>query len=94
MVFSVINYDELSLKNDIHKLLSKYISSKKKEINIKFIETTILNKVREKYKGIKRSLNPINKNKQKSLIKIIYSIPTNPNNINSYLNLNQNQKKM
>ena len=91
-VFSVINYDELSLKNDIHKLLSKYISSKKKEINIKFIETTILNKVREKYKVIKRSLNPINKNNQKSLIKIIYSIPTNPNNINSYLNLNQNHK--
>ena len=93
-VFSVINYDEASLKNDIHKLLSKYISNKKKEINIKYIETTILNKVREKYKSKKRALNPINikKQKQKSLIKIIYSTPTNPNNINSYLNINKKNK--
>jgi hypothetical protein len=93
-VFSVINYDEVSLKNDIHILLSKYISNKKKEINIKYIETTILNKVREKYKAKKRALNPINikKQKQKSLIKIIYSTPTNPNNINSYLNINKKNK--
>ena len=88
-VFSLINYDEHSLKNDIHNLLSKYIYNKKKEINIKYIETTILNKVREKYKVLKKPLNPINKNKNKSLIKIIYS---SPNNLNSYLNLNQKTK--
>ena len=88
-VFSLINYDEHSLKNDIYNLLSKYIYNKKKEINIKYIETTILNKVREKYKVLKKPLNPINKNKNKSLIKIIYS---SPNNLNSYLNLNQKTK--
>ena len=88
-VFSLINYDEHSLKNDIHNLLYKYIYNKKREINIKYIETTILNKVREKYKVLKKPLNPINKNKNKSLIKIIYS---SPNNLNSYLNLNQKTK--
>ena len=83
-VFSLINYDEFSLKSDIHNLLSKYISNKHKEINIKYIETTILNKVRQKYKILKTPLNPINKNKK--LIKIIYS---SPNKINTYLNLNK-----
>ena len=86
-VFSLINYDENSLKNDIHNLLAKYISNKHREINIKYIETTILNKVREKYKGFKKPLNPVNKNKK--LIKIIY--PTH-NKYNSYLNLNKKSK--
>ena len=83
-VFSVINYDEHSLKSDIHNLLSKYISNKHKEINIKYIETTILNKVREKYKSFKAPLNPINSYKNKRLIKIISS---SPKYSNSYLNL-------
>ena len=48
-IFSFINYDDDSLKNDIHFLLSKYISNNKKQINIKYIENTLLNKVREKY---------------------------------------------
>ena len=86
-VFSVINYDENSLKNDIHSLLAKYISNKHREINIKFIETTILNKIREKYKKFKKPLNPINKNKK--LIKLIYP---SPNRYNSYLNLNKKSK--
>ena len=37
-VFSVINYDENSLKTDIHQLLSKYISNKHKEINISILK--------------------------------------------------------
>ena len=86
-VFSLINYDENSLKNDINSLLAKYISNKHREINIKYIETTILNKVREKYKRYKKQLKPVNKNKK--LIKIIY--PTH-NKYNSYLNLNKKSK--
>ena len=88
-VFSLINYDEYTLKNDIHNLLSKYISNRHKEINIKFIETTILNKVRQKYKVLKAPLNPVNKNKNINLIKIINS---SPNKANSYLNINKNTK--
>ena len=88
-VFSLINYDEYTLKNDIHNLLSKYISNRNKEINIKFIETTILNKVRQKYKVLKAPLNPVNKNKNINLIKIINS---SPNKANSYLNINKNTK--
>ena len=60
-VFSFINYDDFSLKNDIHLLLSKYISNDKKEINIKYIETTLLNKVREKY----RRRSPMKENQKK-----------------------------
>ena len=82
-VFSVINYDELSLKNDIKSLLSKYIYNKNKEINIKYIETTILNKIREKYKKFKSPLSPI-KNKNTKLIKIVYD---SPKTYHSYLNL-------
>ena len=88
-VFSVINYDESSLKNDIHNLLSKYISNKNKEINIKYIEAIILNKVKQKYKILKAPLNPVNKNNNKKLIKLIYS---SPNKINTYLNINKNTK--
>ena len=70
-VFSFINYDEFSLKNDIHFLLSKYVSNNKKEINIKYIETTLLNKVREKYRR-KSLLKYNNQNIQKNnLIKVI-----------------------
>ena len=75
-VFSFINYDENSLKNDIHFLLSKYISNNKKEINIKFIETTLLNKVREKYRRkspFKWSNNNLYDKQDKNLIKIINS---------------------
>ena len=85
-VFSVINYDKYSLKNDINSLLSKYISNKNNEINIKYIETTILNKIREKYKTFKFRLNPI-RNKNKNLIKIVYS---SPNTHHAYLNLGKN----
>ena len=88
-VFSVINYDEYSLKNDIQNLLSKYISNSQKEINIKYIESTILNKIREKYKTFKAPLNPI-KNKNNKLIKIEYS---SPNKYNSYLNLDKKSEK-
>ena len=86
-VFSLINYDEYTLKNDIHSLLSKYISNKNKEINIKYIETTILNKVRQKYKVLKTPLNPVNK--KNNLIKIISS---SPNSANTYLNINKSSK--
>ena len=69
-VFSFINYDEDSLKNDIHFLLSKYISNNRKEINIKYIETTLLNKVREKYR--RKSPFKIKKNLyDKNLIKVV-----------------------
>ena len=88
-VFSLINYDEFTLKSDIHNLLAKYISNKQKEINIKYIETTILNKVRQKYKILKTPLDPINKRKNKKLIKIVYS---SPNKINTFLNPNKNIK--
>ena len=81
-VFSVINYDEDSLKTDIHYLLSKYISNKHKEINIKYIETTILNKIRDKYKN--RKFKSPKQNKNKSLIKIVNS---SPNKYQSYLDL-------
>ena len=71
-VFSFVNYDEFSLRNDIHFLISKYVSSNKKEINIKYIETTLLNKVREKYR--RKSPIKVNKNtKKNNLIKIINS---------------------
>ena len=83
-VFSLISYDEYTLKNDIHSLLSKYISNKNKEINIKSIETTILNKVRQKYKVLKTPLNPLNK--KNNLLKIINSSPNSPN---TYLNINK-----
>ena len=71
-VFSFINYDELTLKNDINCLLAKYISNNKKEINIKYIETTLLNKVREKYRR-RSPFKTIKKNKSKNnnLIKVI-----------------------
>ena len=71
-VFSFVNYDEFSLRNDIHFLISKYVSSNKKEINIKYIETTLLNKVREKYR--RKSPIKVNQNvKKNNLIKIINS---------------------
>jgi len=71
-VFSFINYDEFTLKDDIHFLLSKYISNNKKEINIKYIETTLLNKVKEKYR--RKSPFKIKKNLyDKNLIKIVNS---------------------
>ena len=95
-IFSLINYNECLLKSDIHKLISKYISSKKKEINIKFIETTILNKVREKYKHFKnRPLEPIGNTKNRSLIKLVYPTQKHSNSkyyVNSYLNLNPKTK--
>ena len=75
-VLSFINYDEHSLKNDIHFLLSKYISNNKKEINIKYIETTLLNKVREKYRRkspFKWSNNNLYDKPDKNLIKIVNS---------------------
>ena len=81
-VFSVINYDENSLKTDIHQLLSKYISNKHKEINIRYIETTILNKIRDKYK-YKKFKSPT-QNKNKNLIRIVNS---SPNKCQSYLDL-------
>ena len=91
-VFSLINYDENSLKTDIHFLLSKYISNKHKEINIKYIETTILNKIRDKYK-YKKFKSPT-QNKNKNLIRIVDS---SPNKYQSYLDLikhkaNSNEK--
>ena len=88
-VFSLINYDEHSLKTNIDNLLSKYISNRHKEINIKYIETTILNKVRQKYKVLKTPINSIKRNNNKRLVKIIYSYP---NQFNSYLNLNKKIK--
>ena len=81
-VFSVINYDEISLKSDIHQLLSKYISNKHKEINIRYIETTILNKIRDKYK-YKKFKSPA-QNKNKNLIRIVNS---SPNKSQSYLDI-------
>ena len=73
-VFSFINYDETMLKNDIHYLLSKYISNNKKEINIKYIETTLLNKVREKYRRNSPFKATQKKNpKNNKLIKVINS---------------------
>ena len=81
-VFSVINYDENSLKTDIHQLLSKYISNKHKEINIRYIETTILNKIRDKYRY--RKFKSPTQNKNKNLIKIVNS---SPNKSQSYLDL-------
>ena len=87
-VFTVINYDEYSLRNDIYSLLAKYISNRHKEINIKFIETTILNKVRKKYKEMKTPLKPIKKNSR--LIKIINPSPANK--VNSFLDLNKKTK--
>ena len=71
-VFSFVNYDEFSLRNDIHFLISKYVSNNKKEINIKYIETTLLNKVREKYR--RKSPVKVNQNmKKNNLIKVINS---------------------
>ena len=81
-VFSVINYDENSLKADIHQLLSKYISNKHKEINIRYIETTILNKIRDKYKY--RKFKSPTQNKNKNLIRIVNS---SPNKYQSFLDL-------
>ena len=81
-VFSVINYDENSLKTDIHHLLSKYISNKHKEINIRYIETTILNKIRDKYKYYK--FKSPTQSKNKNLIKIVNS---SPNKYQSYLDI-------
>ena len=81
-VFSVINYDENALKTDIHQLLSKYISNKHKEINIRYIETTILNKIRDKYRY--RKFKSPTQNKNKNLIKIVNS---SPNKSQSYLDL-------
>ena len=93
-VFSLINYDENSLKTDIHFLLSKYISNKHKEINIKYIETTILNKIRDKYKY--RKFKSPTQNKNKNLIRIVDS---SPNKYQSYLDLikhktNSNEKNI
>ena len=75
-VFSFIKYDENSLKNDIHFLLSKYISNNKKEINIKYIEATLLNKVRDKYRRkspFKWANNNLYDRPDKNLIKIVNS---------------------
>ena len=83
-VLSFINYDEFSLKNDIHHLLAKYISDNKKEINIKYIETTLLNKVREKYRRKTPSRFRYNKN----LIKILDS----SSNKNIYIKREEDKK--
>ena len=75
-IFSFINYDDDSLKNDIHFLLSKYISNNKKQINIKYIENTLLNKVREKYHNkspYKLNNNNLYDKNDKKLIKIVNS---------------------
>ena len=88
-VFSFINYDDFTLKNDIHSLLSKYISNNKREINIKYIETTLLNKVRAKYRK-KSPLKPINKNlNNNKLIKIINS----PSKKNFYIKIEETNTK-
>ena len=88
-VFSFINYDDFTLKNDIHSLLSKYISNNKREINIKYIETTLLNKVRAKYRN-KGPLKPINKNlNNNKLIKVINS----KSNKNIYIKREDTNKK-
>ena len=81
---SFINYDEFSLKNDIHRLLTKYISNNKKEINIKYIETTLLNKVREKY----RRKTPLKVNNKKNLIKIVDP----PSRRNIYIKKEENKE--
>ena len=52
-VFKVINYDEESLKSDMIALIPKSISKLNNSINFKYIETTILNKIRSKYKKFK-----------------------------------------
>ena len=88
-VFSFIDYDDSTLKNDIHSLLSKYISNNKREINIKYIEATLLNKVRAKYRK-KSALKPINKNlNNNKLIKIINS----PSKKNIYIKREETNTK-
>ena len=87
-VFKAIKYDDLSLRFDISNILSKYLSTKEKKINIKYIEMTILNKIREKYRKERSPLNAINY-KSHRLIKL----PTTNKSI-SYINLDQeNQEK-
>ena len=87
-VFKAIKYDDLSLRFDISNILSKYLASKGKKINVKYIEMTILNKIREKYRKERSPLNAINY-KSHRLIKL----PT-ANKTISYINLDQtNQEK-
>ena len=87
-VFKAIKYDDLSLRFDISNILSKYLATKGKKINVKYIEMTILNKIREKYRKERSPLNAINY-KSHRLIKL----PT-ANKTISYINLDQtNQEK-
>jgi hypothetical protein len=68
--------------------LSKYLATKEKKINVKYIEMTILNKIREKYRKERSPLNEINY-KSHRLIKL----PITNKSI-SYINLDQiNQEK-
>ena len=86
-VFKAIKYDDLSLRFDISNILSKYLSTKEKKINIKYIEMTILNKIREKYRKERSPLNAINY-KSHRLIKL----PTTNKSI-SYINLDQEKNR-
>jgi hypothetical protein len=68
--------------------LSKYLGTKEKKINVKYIEMTILNKIREKYRKERSPLNAINY-KSHRLIKL----PTANKSV-SFINLDQaNQEK-
>ena len=87
-VFKAIKYDDLSLRFDISNILSKYLAAKGKKINVKYIEMTILNKIREKYRKERSPLNAINY-KSHRLIKL----PTANKSV-SFINLDQaNQEK-
>jgi len=87
-VFNAIKYNEFDLRFDISNILSKYLGTKEKKINIKYIEITILNKIREKYR---KQRSPLNENNYKShrLIKL----PTTNKSV-SFMNLDElNQEK-
>ena len=88
-VFNVINYSDNSLKSDIKHLIEKSIENNDKDINIKYIETTILNKIRAKYKAVK--FNIVKQNETAKFIKIIHSIP---NKSNSYLDISKTNQTL
>lgn len=87
-VFKAIKYDDLSLRIDISNILSKYLDTKEKKINIKYIEMTILNKIREKYRKERSPLNAINY-KSHRLIKL----PSTTNKSISYINLDDQKSQ-
>ena len=87
-VFKAIKYDDIALRFDISNILSKYLGTKEKKINIKYIEITILNKIREKYRKQRSPLNEMNY-KSHRLIKL----PTTNKSV-SFMNLDEtNQEK-